>query len=238
MKVRQKILMYHSVGTSASQEIGAGLYCVSVTNFREQMQEVHSPQSMIHNKVTVTFDDGLEDNYTNAYPILREFGLKAYFFILVGRVGTRGYMNWQQILELKDGGMIIGSHGMSHRILTGLSDEELDYELGESKKVLENSLGKSVDYFSIPRGFCNKMVIEKAKKTGYKTVFTSNLKDRDGFKIGRIPVKGSWDLGYFIKVINRGYSIKDIAKEKLKNYAKIILGAKNYDRIRTRILKK
>ena len=95
-----KVLMYHAIGSKTAEETGASLYCVSRDNFRRQMEYlVHGPQSTDHGQILITFDDGLLDNYTVAYPILKELGLKAYFFILVSRVGTKGYINWDQARE-------------------------------------------------------------------------------------------------------------------------------------------
>ncbi len=161
-----KILMYHSIGLQGIGEIGAGLYSVSVEKFREQMGCVTQVTKPLGPQVIITFDDGLSDNYTNAYPILKELGLKAYFFILVGKAGTDGYMDWRQIRQLRDGGMVIGSHGMTHRILTELNDKELDYELKNSKTILENKLGHRIDFLPIPRGFYSKKTIDKAKEVG------------------------------------------------------------------------
>jgi peptidoglycan/xylan/chitin deacetylase (PgdA/CDA1 family) len=238
MKNNHKILMYHSIGDTPSGEIGAGLYCVSEERFRGQMQIVHSPQSTVHSKeIIVTFDDGLLDNYTNAYPILKELGLKAYFFIVVAKVGKRGYMNWKQIRELRNAGMTIGSHGITHKILVGLGNRALSYEIRESKKIMEEKLSVPVEYFSIPFGYYNAGTIEKIKQSGYKAVFTSNPKDNDGFKFGRIAIKGDWNLEYLTKVINNGYTMKDKSVELIKSSAKRILGVKNYGSIRAKILK-
>jgi len=250
-----KILMYHSIGNHDNNEVGAELYCVSVEKFREQMEFVAKLGTVPLQSLRVcprrgltlqiggdspyiTFDDGLMDNYTEAYPVLEELNLKAYFFILVSKVDTAGYMNWEQIRQLMDAGMIIGSHGMTHRILTELKDKELDYELSESKKILEQKLGAGVEYLSIPRGFTNKNVIEKVKKVGYKAVFTSNPKDSDGYKRGRIPVKSNWSIEYFARVMKNGPSLKDRAGEWVKGLSKKMLGAKNYDRVRSAILKR
>lgn len=252
------ILMYHSIGRPANGEAGAELYCVSANNFRGQMEYAslsakvnsqwpiansqnrknHRPSAIDYRPIIITFDDGDITNYQYAYPTLKDFGLRAGFFILVSKAGTQGYMSWAQIKELKDEGMLIGSHGLTHRILTELSDGDLDYELKESKRILEENLSAPVDYLSIPRGFYNKKVIEKAKELGYKAVFTSTSKDSDGFKLGRIPVKGSWDLAYFKKILDNGLSLKDKAGELLKTSSKKILGPKRYDRIRTAVLKK
>ena len=238
-KKRPVILMYHAIGASNNSKVGAGLYSVSQNNFRAQMEYiVHRPSSIVHRQVLITFDDGDLTNYTTAYPILKELGITAYFFILVSKVGTPGYMNWQQLKELRDNGMIIGSHGMTHRILTTLKDEEIESELKDSKKILEDNLGFTIEYLSIPRGFCNENIIARAKEIGYKAIFTSNPKDNDGFRFGRIAVKRDWDLTYFTKVINGKFPLKYRVEELIKKSSKRILGIRNYDKIRSKILKK
>lgn len=232
---KTKVLMYHSIDEHASTEPGAELYCVDAGMFREQMEYLANSYGLgamgyelKAKKVALTFDDGLLDNYTTAYPVLCELGLNAYFFVLVGKISKAGYMNWQQVRELKDAGMMIGSHGMTHRILTGLSDRDMDYELKESKKILENKLECAVDSISIPRGFHNRKILAKAKEFGYKTIFTS---------VNRIAVKADWNLEKFVSVLNNGYSLQDKAKEFAKSASKKVLGAKAYDSLRTRILK-
>lgn len=228
------ILMYHSIGSQSNGEVGAELYCVSEENFKKHMEYIKAGIVSPY----ITFDDGDITNYRYAYPALKELKISAYFFIIVAKIGVKGYMNWEQIRELRDAGMIIASHGMTHRILTELSDEDLDYELRASKKNLEDNLCLTIDYLSIPRGFYNMKVINKAKETGYKAIFSSNIEASDGFKFGRIPVKGNWDLEYFKKVLNNGFSLKDRAQGLIKNSSKKILGAKNYDRLRNIILTK
>ncbi|MEW6169953.1 MAG: polysaccharide deacetylase family protein [Candidatus Omnitrophota bacterium] len=230
-----KILMYHSVGSLNLSEVGTELYSVSEENFRQQMNFLRNAHDAIHNTL-ITFDDGLLDNYTTAFPILKEFDIKAYFFILTSKVREEGYMNWEQIKELHNAGMTIGSHGMTHRLLTELSENELYYELSQSKKILEDNLSQPVENFSIPRGFCNKRIEEAAKKIGYKAIFTSNIKDNNGFRIGRIPVKRDWDLNHFKSVLNNGLSPREKVEEFVKRISKEFLGARVYDKIRSRIL--
>lgn len=247
--IKNKILTYHSIGNEGSGEIGSELYCVSESEFRAQVaylaknnalrrmkddrfaktkdELVHRASSLVLHNTILTFDDGLLNNYTVAYPILRKLGLTAYFFILVGKIGKNGYMNWQQIKELKDAGMIIGSHGITHRILTTLSSKDLDYELRSSKKALEENLGCVIDCLSIPRGFDNKKIMNAAKEAGYKTIFTSD---------DRISIKADWGLKKFVSVLNNGYSLKDKSIALAKNVSKRLLGARGYDSLRTRIL--
>jgi peptidoglycan/xylan/chitin deacetylase (PgdA/CDA1 family) len=250
-----KILIYHSVGEEGGSEVGAELYSVSLSRFKEQMEYVAKlgtvPLQSLRvsplrgqtlqiggDSPLITFDDGYANNFTLAYPLIKKYEFKAYFFILVPKIGTDGYMSWEQIKEIKDAGMLIGSHGMIHEILTELSDKELDDEIFKSKSILEENLGQKIDYFSIPRGFYNRKIIEKAKQAGYQKVFTSNPKDNDGFLCGRIAVKNNWSLEYFIRVVNKGLSFKDRAEESIKRSSRNILGNKNYDRIRKGILRK
>jgi len=240
MKNKARILLYHSIGADGNGEVGSQLYSVSIEDFKQQMAYISKRSNSrggFLSSVAVTFDDGGITDFTNVYPVLKEFGIRAYFFIIASKVGTRGYMNWQQIKELKNYGMIIGSHGLSHRNIAGLSDEELNQELMESKKILEESLNERVDYFAVPFGFYNKKVIEKAKEAGYKRVFTSKFTDNDGFKHGRIAVKKNWDFNYFVKVINSGLSVTDRSRELIKHASRKILGVGNYNRIRKAILK-
>jgi peptidoglycan/xylan/chitin deacetylase (PgdA/CDA1 family) len=231
MRSNCRALMYHSVGSHIQDDTGAQLYTVSVERFREQMGLVKASSAII------TFDDGFVDNYTIAYPILKELGLKAHFFVITSKIDSPGYMSWKQIKELLREGMTIGSHGVSHKILADLSDAELHYELGESKRILELNLGKKVEYFSIPKGHYSKKVINTIKEIGYKGVFTSSPRDNDNFKFGRIPIKENWDFNYFSKIIKYGLPLKDIVRELIKDTSKRALGATNYDRIRERALK-
>jgi len=238
----QRILTYHSISASANHELGAELYAAPVERFREQMEYVVNHQTGTvpfgDSPCLITFDDGLIDNYTTAYPILKEFGLSAYFFVIAPLVGTMGYMDWFKIRLLKEAGMKIGSHGMTHRILTGLSDKELDVEFKESKKMIEENLGAKIDYLSIPRGFSNQRIITKAKEAGYSAVFTSSLFSYNDFEFGRIAVKANWNLDKFISIVNNGYSLSDRTRILVKKTAKTILGPEGYDRFRTGLLKR
>ena len=225
-----RILMYHSICTPP-KEAGAPLYCVSRENIRKQMGYLgtvpfgDSPQ--------ITFDDGDITNYTQALPVLKEFKLKAFFFILAGRIGTEGYMTWEQVRELKDSGMTIGSHCMTHRILSGLPDDELDRELCYSKKMIEDDIGMKVAYISIPRGFYDRRVINRAREAGYEAVYTSDPQDNDGYCFGRIPVMASWDLAKFERVVERGLPPGDCVKSAVRRSAIRMLGVNRYERIRT-----
>ncbi len=225
-----KTLAYHSIGDSV-KEVGAGLYCVPEDAFRKQLDYLRGKD------VLITFDDGDITNYTKAYPVLKESQRTAYFFIIGEWIGTAGYMNWGQIKELQRAGMTIGSHGMTHRILTGLSDDELKYEFDASKKMLEDNLKTPIETISIPRGLYNAKIIDMIKKIGYKKIFTSDLNDSSDVIFGRMAVKEDWSVEYFMNAVEKGPSFREKAAAFIKNSSRKIIGDKNYDLLRTKMLK-
>ena len=230
--------MYHSVGKVCNKEEGELIYCISEENFKKQLEIINifnKRQSDSSNKVVITFDDGDETNYSIAYPLLKKYGLNAAFFIIGSRVGTPGYMDWVQIKKLQFDGMIIGSHGMTHRILPLLDDRDLFYELGESKRLLESRIGCVVEYFSIPRGFCNKRILTFAKKIGYKKVFTSDLVG-NSFEYGRIAIKRDWDSKIFLGILKGKIPFWYFINSAIKKHVIWVLGVSNYDRLRTKVL--
>ena len=239
--------MYHSIDDNRTCETGAGLYCVPVNKFREQMEFIvknrgvrgqppRSGDRPLTPIPVITFDDGLEDNFTNAYPILKGLGLKAYFFVMPNKIGTKGYMNWAQIKELSKEGMIIGSHGMTHRILTNLKIDDLAFEAEESKKIIENKLNSPVEYFSAPKGYYDKTVISAIRKAGYKKMFTSDLDKNNAFTVGRIAVRAHWSEQYFKQVITRGLPLKARVADNIKRFTKKLIGNSFYHNLREIVL--
>lgn len=104
-------------------------------------------------KIAVTFDDGLEDVYTFAYPFLKEQGVPFTVFVITDFLDTDGYITAEQLKEMsKDPLVTIGSHGVTHKILPKLSREEKMFELSESKRKLSELIGKDVTVFAYSHG--------------------------------------------------------------------------------------
>ena len=86
--------------------------------------------------VLITFDDGYVDNYTNAYPILKKYNLKATIFIVTGFVSKRkGYLTWDQLREMERNGITAQSHTVTHAPLPELPDERIREELVASSSL-------------------------------------------------------------------------------------------------------
>ncbi len=96
-----------------------------------------TPKVVIGAKMVIlSFDDSTLGHYTMARPILDKYGFKGTFFTVCNFIGTSGHMNWTQINTLQKEGHDIESHSMNHTHLSKLSDTELQYEIGQSKKCL------------------------------------------------------------------------------------------------------
>ena len=147
------------------------------------------------NPVLITFDDGYMDNYTNAYPILKKYGLKATMFVITGFLDRAqpGYFTWGQAAEMEASGLInIESHTVTHTALTDLTEEQVKMELERSKNDIERRLGKQVDFLAYPTGTYNLHIAALVKEAGYKGAFTVKYGNVDRasnvFAIERVPV--------------------------------------------------
>lgn len=97
----------------------------------------------------ITFDDGMLSQYTYAKTILDKYIFKATFYIICNSVDKENRMNWNNIQILEEEGHEIGSHSMNHKRLSKLSEEEMKYEIIQSKRCLQEN-GFNVTSFSFP----------------------------------------------------------------------------------------
>jgi peptidoglycan/xylan/chitin deacetylase (PgdA/CDA1 family) len=143
----------------------AGYKPVFVSEIVEDLQKGIAPPDKI---IALTFDDGDEDFYTNAWPILAKYNVKSSIYVITG-AHSKGFLTTNQILELDKSGLVeIGSHTVSHPFLTRISAKEQYRQLKESKDYLEKLLNKKVDILCYPFGLYNKEVEEIAKEVGYR----------------------------------------------------------------------
>jgi peptidoglycan/xylan/chitin deacetylase (PgdA/CDA1 family) len=118
--------------------------------------------------IILTFDDGYVDFYQYAYPILKKYHMTGINFIITGFVGRTGYLSWPQIEEMyQSGNILFGAHTVHHFALTSIKPEVAKTEISQSKQVLEEHLGKTVDWFAYPYGDYNKNVINEVRNAGY-----------------------------------------------------------------------
>ncbi len=119
-------------------------------------------------KTAITFDDGSLDNYRDAFPILKEFGFAASFFVTTEDMGKDGFMTWEMLREMAAvPGIEIGSHALEHKPLSDIPEKEAWTSLVASKKILEEKLGREIRAISYPCGSFNEQIIEMARGAGY-----------------------------------------------------------------------
>ena len=185
-----------------------------LTYLKDQGFNFYTASELIHHfqtqgkfpqqSVALTFDDGWRDNYTNAFPVLKELGIKATIFIIpscVGQMSTaattlpgdRGYLHLsrEEILEMSDAGIEFGSHTMNHAQLNQISAPEVKTEIETAKSAIESLVQKPCWTIAYPSGYFSDTARRAARDAGHIAGFTTiyGPTDRlDLFALNRIEV--------------------------------------------------
>ena len=155
--------------------------------------------------IVLTFDDGWRNQYRYAFPLLKKYHLTATFYIYTNPIGKKHYLSWDEIKEMDKAGMTIADHTLSHPYFKTISLEQIKTEVTESKKILEQELGKPVLHFASPFGYSNEAIRGILKDAGYKTARTTykgiyHTKD-DLLRLRGILISDNFDD--FVAVLNR-----------------------------------
>ncbi len=186
------ILTYHSIDrtggpTSVSPEIferqmervrASGYRSVTLSQLDAQGRANDGPP------VVLTLDDGYENQFTEAFPILKKCGLTATVFIITDCMGKLNdwetdrriprlkHLDERQIREMSEYGIEFGSHTCTHPNLTALAPESARKEIETSKRVLEKLLGTRVESFCYPFGAVNERVKRLVADAGFSHACT------------------------------------------------------------------
>jgi peptidoglycan/xylan/chitin deacetylase (PgdA/CDA1 family) len=181
------VLMYHHVGeipSGASHRRLLEDLTVSTADFERQMrclvdngfavipasrvaQAVRDGGALPAKAVAITFDDGYQDVFDNAFPILRKYRLPATLFVVTGTVGTPGHVTWDELRAMAGQGIECGSHTVNHLDLTTLSSEQVAFQLVESRREIREMLGNRTLDFAYPAGEYNGSVVAQVRREGY-----------------------------------------------------------------------
>jgi peptidoglycan/xylan/chitin deacetylase (PgdA/CDA1 family) len=224
---RVPILMYHSISEPTGNVVhpyfemstSARIFESQMKCLREDGYVTISPAQAVtllaskqlgeRNYVVITFDDGFRDFYTHAFPILQKYDLKATMYLPTAYINQgsqpflgRTCMNWDEVRELHNAGVMFGSHTVSHPLLRVLPEPELEREICESKGKIEDELGSSIDSFAYPYAFPEEdkafthRLRDLLKATGYhhgvSTVIGSVQAMEERYFLRRLPVN-TWD---------------------------------------------
>ena len=218
------VLMYHSIPDKKGNDIQ-----MSKDKFREQMKFLkdngyvtltlddiynflESNKKIPLKSVAITFDDGYVDNYTNAFPILKEFGFRATVFYITSSVSNPACISEDQLKEMQSYGIDIESHTVNHDHLSSLPYAEQLKTLKDSKEYLEKLLNKKIDYIAYPYGEYNKDTLKAVKEAGYTMALTNagrwSYKTDGIYTLERVYISASSDLKIFNeRITNPKYKV-------------------------------
>jgi peptidoglycan/xylan/chitin deacetylase (PgdA/CDA1 family) len=219
------VLMYHSICD------GGGFLSLSPKEFESQIKWLRSNNfnflktsdlSNVNNipkkSVLITFDDGYEDNFLFAFPILEKYKIPAIFFITAGvldkeMMGMR-MMSWEQIKKILVNPLFeVGGHGFNHKRFSGMEKDEVVQEILLTKKLIKENLNRQIEDFSYPFGRFNKQTMEALKNNNIFRAFTiepSRLskKNFNHFFIPRVGINNQiFSQRYFKDVFKAGFGL-------------------------------
>ena len=217
------VLLYHHVGNISEQSPD---FEISVTPkvFDEQMKALKnagfsaiSPQQLLDfmqeknvrlpsKPIVITFDDGYEDNYTNAFPILKNYGFRATVFMVGINFDRKDRLSQTEIHEMIKAGWTIGSHSVTHPDLNELSREDMQKEIVNSQAKAKKMTGKHTDFFAYPGGFFNVESFDMVENhyAGAFTILSGlNVPSRDNvILMRRIPIFRYTDFNELLQKLN------------------------------------
>lgn len=116
----------------------------------------------------LTFDDGYEDFYTVAFPLLKKYQMKATMYIIYDFIGKKGFMDEQEIREILASGLVeLGSHTFDHLYLKQTPESTARKQIIDSKKKFEERFGVQIKTFAYPYGAFSPETINLVKEAGY-----------------------------------------------------------------------
>lgn len=157
-----------------------GYRCVTLPDVGALLGQGATRATRAKRLVAITFDDGYEDTYLQAWPVLRRYGCTATVFLVSDIIGGEnefdaraGYervrmLGGDQIRELHRAGIAVGSHSCSHPILTTLPDAPLRHEVADSRRAIETILDAPVDLFAYPHSKVDARVEAAVAGAGYR----------------------------------------------------------------------
>lgn len=215
------ILMYHHLAdlpsnaselnltwTVAPKNFDAQMSWLAEHNFhtismRQLVAYLKQRQPLPSKPIVISFDDGWEEQYVVAYPILRQYNLSGTFFVYTNPIDHKLFLTWAQLQEMTAAGMDIQAHTLTHPHLRTLAPDAAFKEIADSKAILEKRLNKPVTAFAYPFGEYNAAVIDLVKRAGFDSAVTlaAGYKQRadELFTLHRIRISYNDTLANFAK---------------------------------------
>ena len=155
--------------------------------------------------VIMSFDDGYIDNYTEAFPIIKDYNVKVTIFMISSYINGADYLSEAMIREMSESGLVsFQSHTATHSYLTSLSEDSLRWEFATSKSVIESLTGRPVKALCYPTGAHNAAVERVASDYfdfAYTTAYSNTTAGYPLLELPRIRVSRGFSKEYFSYLI-------------------------------------
>lgn len=235
------VLMYHRITDLTPEESRSPLLrdlSVSPADFEEQLKflrendfvflhvsdverALREGKPLPERAVAITMDDGYQDNFSQALPLLQKYEAKATVFMVTNNFGRAARLSWPEAKEMHKQKVSFESHSVSHPDLTAISDGQLWDELVDSKHILETGLGIEVRSIAYPAGAYDSDVVAAVERAGYFAgwkkgggpVMPGNSAEL--YELPRIRVHGQTDLEKFKARVMSGVYI--IAEQRSRD---------------------
>jgi peptidoglycan/xylan/chitin deacetylase (PgdA/CDA1 family) len=198
-----------------------------IISLSEAETQCRNAQAKSEIQAVLTFDDGYWDNYEVAFPVLMKRGLPAAFFLPSDYIDGKAefsdkrmmdkktgkpceivrdrFITWDQARKMASAGAEIGSHGLTHRSLTGMPIDEAKAEIVKSKAVIEDRIHRRCDHFAFPfgsRSDYSKNLIGFVREAGYKICLLNihgyNHVEKAAFCLKRIIMEESTSVKHLL----------------------------------------
>ena len=225
-KVHVPILMYHYLSSPpANADIYRKDLSVSPERFEEQLKYLKEGgyhvitlddllyyltlgRTLPDKPVILTFDDGYADNYHNAFPLLRKYGMIAHFFIITDWVNQAqpAYLTWSEIKEMAAAGQRFGSHSRDHPDLRAKPDDYLVWQALGGVEAIQEQVGYHPRWITYPSGGYDDRTVAIYRSANYwgglSTEQGATHTPADIFALKRVRVRGSYSLKDFVSLLN------------------------------------
>jgi len=216
------ILTYHKFCIGESPDA----YTINIKDFEEQMAyledngyrviSISQLLECIENNffpekpVVITIDDGFKSVYNLAFPVLKKYQYPAILYLYTDFIANGPHqLSWEEIKEMIDHGMEIGSHTLSHCNLLNMKQNEshmeylkrIEKEISLSKSILERNTSSTIESFAYPYGVYSQQIRMLAKQSGYRALLNVNSMNNsipiDQYSLNRQIIPGNFSITQF-----------------------------------------
>lgn len=236
-----RILIYHQIGAGNGKQMD-----LAQTDFQRHIEHlIHSGASVVSlddavaernspdaaNKVVLTFDDGYDDMYRNAYPLLLENRVPFTLYLTTKPTETGVPLSddghstpatWDQVNEMLTSGlMTLGAHTHSHPDFRSLTEGQTEEEVGASQELIERRTGVHARHFAYPWGYWGNAA-DSIVRSVYETATLGGgnpiCSDTDLLRMNRIPIQLDDGVFFFKAKLKRGQRTEELVRRKLSRY--------------------